>query len=140
MKAKEFMQRVKHAEEEMRRLQAVRDHYVEMGTNTAAHWGPVSGSHDATSRVERSVIGKSDALDALDDKIRDYKALVSKALELIEKIPQQKFRDVLTYYYLGGKELRQISDMMCYKDPNSIYRTHGWALSALDEVMKNANT
>ena len=139
MQAKLFFQKVQRAEAELKVLNAKRRHYIELGTSMGAPLGPVGGSHNPTSRVENSVIGMMDLTDKLDSKIREYEGVIREAEALIEKIPQEKYRQILTYRYLCGWSFKSISDEVGYTDPNSIYRSHGWALAEADKIMKEAD-
>jgi len=50
-------------------------------------------------------------------------------------VPQERYRQILTYRYLCGWTFRSISDELEYNDPNSVYRAHGWALHEAQTVL-----
>jgi len=98
---------------------------------------PVTASR-GSSRTESVAVGIVDTLDALNAKLGAYSAIVRYAEEMIEKIPQENYRRLLSLRYLAGMSFRSVSDEMNYTDRNSVYRAHGWALVELGKVMRNA--
>ena len=77
-----------------------------------------------------------DTLDAIQGKIRAYSAIISDAEKMIEKIPQERYRQLLSLRYLAAMSLRSVGDELGYKDRNSVYRAHGWALLELEHVLQ----
>ena len=59
-----------------------------------------------------------------------------RAEKLIEKVPQENYRRILTLRYMCGMSFPGISDEMRYTDRNSVYRAHGWALVEFGKVME----
>ena len=136
MTAKEFMQQVHHAETELRLIEKKRRHYQELATNISVNLtGMPGGGQQGSSRVETGAIGIVDLLTFLDVKAKEYTALIVQAEKLIDKIPQDNFRRVLTLRYLLGNSWKTILDEMEYKDEKSVYRCHGYALKELQKLM-----
>ena len=136
MRAKTFFLDVQHAESELKVIRAKIRHYEEMGLSLASGGGASAGVHQhGFSRVEASAIGMVDATKDLRDQIRFYTRLISRAERVIKEIPQEKYRQILTYKYLCGWSFRSISDELGYHDPNSVYRAHGWALTEAQKVL-----
>ena len=136
MKAKDFFKRAGDAEYEIRSLEALREHYIDIGTSIASHWGstPPSGA-SRTSKVESAVLGMVEAEQGVCERIKAYMQIVLEAEKVISKIPQYKFRQILTLHYLAGLSLAETGKRLKYEDRNSIYRAHGWALAEAQKIL-----
>ena len=129
MKAKDFFRQVLRAESQLKQLTARLRHYEDIGlTITPSNSGAGSGGQKGVSRVELAAIGMVDATSHLVEEIREYQRIINRAEQVINAVPQEKYRQILNYRYLCGWSFRSISDELRYNDPNSIYRAHGWAL------------
>ena len=137
MTPKEYLQRVAYAEREIRTIKARIAHYRDMmiGSSLNIENTPVSHSKGA-SRTETIAVGIIDALGALNANLGAYETIVMDAEKLIEKIPQENYRRILTYRYLCGMPFPKIGEELRYSDRNSIYRAHGYALSEFGKVMR----
>ena len=136
MQAKEFMLQVQRAENELLGISAKKRHYIDLVQAIGAKMSStvVQGSNGA-SKTETAAIGLYEMTKLLEEKEKEYVELIKKAEELIAKISQQKFRDVLTYRYLCRHSWKTIRDEMDYKDEKSVFRCHGYALKELQKVM-----
>ena len=139
MTAKEYFQGIYQAESELKSLRARLAHYEDLGLTITSDTSAVGGHQAGTSRVELAAVGMVDSMRALQDRISSYAARITEAEELINSIPQEKYRQILTYRYLCGWSFKSISDELRYTDPNSIYRAHGWALSEAQKIMRIRN-
>ena len=136
MQAKEFMDNVRKAEIELKLIAQKRMHYQELATSIGVKLTGMPGSgQKGASRVEAGAIGLVDLYADLYAKEAEYSALVKKAEDLISKLDQEKFRQVLTLYYIAGCNWKTIQDEMKYKDEKSAYRCHGYALRELQKLM-----
>ena len=136
MTAKEYFRMVASAESRIRVLQAKLRHYEDLGlTITSAPSGSVSGQKSGASRVELAAVGMVDATRHLTDQIDRYRMLIAEAEQVISKIEHERLRRILTLRYLCGMSLRSISDELGYKDSNSVYRAHGYALLAAQRIL-----
>ena len=81
-----------------------------------------------------AAVGMVDVLSALAAQIEKHARIIQDAENLIARIPQEKYRQLLTLRYLAGMSWQSISDEMGYKDKNSVYRAHGYALIAAGKV------
>jgi hypothetical protein len=135
MQAKQYMQMIREAEIELKLINAKRQHYIDLAASMGAGIGKVSDTPSTGSRVETAAIGMADLLTELNVKAREYEGMIRKAEALISKIPQERFRQLLTYRYFCNWSWSHISDELGYKDPKSVYRVHGWALRELQAVM-----
>ena len=137
MTAKEYLMRVAHAEREIKTIQARLRHYREMGMGSPGNMSNTPVTHSkGSSVVETAAVGIVDTLNALNANLGAYTAIVRDAEKLIEKVPQENYRRLLTLRYLCGMSFRSVSDEMNYTDRNSVYRAHGWALLEFGKVMK----
>ena len=135
MTAKEFFRQVRRAESEIKVLNVKLSHYEDLGFSMGGAAGVIGNKQKGSSRVEMAAIGAVDVLRDLEEQRREYIAIIARAEQIIRAIPQEKFKRVLDYRYLCGWSFRSISDELRYKDPNSIYRVHGFALTAAQRVM-----
>lgn len=135
MTAKEFFKQVRHAESELRTLNIKLRHYEDLGLSFGGISGVPGGHNRATSRVEMAAVGAVDVLQDLQEQKRAYLAIIARAESVIGQITQEKYQKILTYRYLCGWTFANISDELKYKDPNSIYRAHGWALSEAQKII-----
>ena len=137
MTAKEFMLKVRRAEAELKLINAKKQHYNDLICSIGANTGKaVILKPTGASKTETAAVGLVFLNERLLEKEKEYTAIVVKAEELIEKIQQDKFREVLTRRYLCGKSWKTISDEMDYKDEKSVHRCHGYALRELQKVME----
>lgn len=135
MQAKEFMQQVRVAEQELKMIGAKRRHYEDLARSVGCGIGSATAKPSGASRVEAAAVGLVDLFTDLDVKERQYVALIRKAEELIARLPRERHRQILTLRYLSGWSWKSISDEMEYHDPKSVYRVHGWALQELQKLM-----
>ena len=136
MTAKEFMGQVRKAEEELIVISAKKRHYLDLmnaiGSKISSTVVQASGN---SSKTETAAIGLYEMTKMLEEKEKEYVNLVKKAEEIIAKIKQEKFRQILTLRYLCRWSWKSIRDEMGYKDEKSTYRCHGYALRELQKVM-----
>jgi len=135
MQAKIYMEQVQRAEEELKLITAKRKHYEELATMTSSSASAAAGNVGNTSRVETAAVNICDLITALNVKEAEYVQLIHNAETLIDKIPQYKFRQVLTLHYLAGMPMSEVSDVMKYKDAKSVYHVRGFALRELQKLM-----
>ena len=135
MRAKEFFQSVWKAEQQIKLLQAQIQHFEDLGLSISSKLGGVPGKSGNTSRVEASAIGIYDSTAKMEEEIRCYMELINLAKDVISKIPQERYRKLLTLHYLCGWSPRSISDELEYDDPNSVYRAKGWALAEAQKIL-----
>ena len=135
MLAKEFFRQVQLAEKELKVIDAKLRHFREIGFSIGGSAGVIGNKHRGTSRVELAACGAVDALRDIQSAREGYLALLKRAEGIIKKIPQEKYRQILNYRYLCGWSFRSISDEIGYRDPNSVYRSHGWALAEAQKIL-----
>lgn len=137
MRAKELFRMVRTAESELKILNAKIQHYEELGMSMSmgSNSGMPGSGNRGTSRVEIAACGAVDATMDLERQKREYLAIIRRAEHVIKMLPQERYRQILTYRYICGKSLRWISDELEYTDQNSIYRAHGWALKEAQKIL-----
>jgi hypothetical protein len=139
MNPKEYLEQVARAEREIKILSAKIAHYEEFGLSITSHFGdaPVRAS-TPSSRVETAAIGVVDTLGEWNAKLGAYRAFIDRAEKLIDRVPQERYRDILKFRYLCGWDLQKVGAELQYRDRNSIYRAHGYALLAMKRVLEEA--
>mgnify|MGYP007122053677 CR=1 FL=1 len=136
MTAREFLLSVQKAERELLLLRDRKKHYEDLIVAIGANTGKaVIGKPSGASKVETAAIGLVWLTDQLSTKEKEYVALIRKAENLISRLRQEKFRDVLTRRYLCNESWKTIRDKMDYRDEKSVYRCHGYALKELQKLM-----
>lgn len=136
MTAREFLLSVRKAEHELILIRDRRRHYEDLIVSIGANMGKaVIDKPSGGSKTETAALGLVWLAEQLATKEKEYVALIKKAEGLIEKLPQEKFRDILTRRYLNGESWKTIRDKMDYKDEKSVYRCHGYALREFQKVM-----
>ena len=135
MQAKEFMQQVEQAEREMKLINARRRHFMELATGCGINLDKMPSSPNVSSKVENAAVAMADLKARLDKEACRYNEIIKKAEDLIAKIPQFKFRQVLTLRYLAGLSFKSVSDEMDYKSEKSVYLTHRYALQELQKYL-----
>lgn len=135
MQAKEYLLRVRAAEQELKLINAKKRHYMDLAASVGGGIAVASNQPSGGSRVETAAVGIVDLTTELDVKAKKYVDLIREAEAKIEKLPQKKHRQVLTLRYLIGLSWASISDEMEYKDPKSVFRVHGWALKELQKFL-----
>ena len=138
--AKQYLLRVAAAEREIKTLRARARHYEDLGLSITSHFSdtPVTASR-GSSRVETGAVGIVDTMRDLNANLGAYEAIVRDAEMMIKKVPQENYRRLLTLRYLCGMSFRSVSDEMDYKDRNSVYRAHGWALLEFGKVISESD-
>ena len=113
-------------------------HYEDMGLKITSQMSDAPVSHkNASSRVESAAVGFLDVVDTIQGKLRAYSSIIDDAEKTIDKIPNERYRMILKLHWLAGMSLPSVGDEVGYKDRNSIYRAHGWALLELEHVLQN---
>lgn len=136
MKAKQFFLRARAAERDIQRLERMIEHYTAVGGSISSKWGGLGGRTTGnSSKVETAVIGAIEAERSIYDELTNYRRIVAEAENVISRIPQERFREILTLHYLAGMALADVARSMGYKHTENLYRAHGWALSAAQKII-----
>ena len=136
-RAKRYLEEIARTEKKLRTLKAKIDHFHDFATSITPHITDTPVSHSmGSSRVESGAVGIIDGLEDWNANLGAYKAILDEAQKLIDKIPQERYRMLLSLHYLAGMSLRSVGDELRYKDRNSVYRAHGWALLEMEQVLQ----
>ena len=137
MKAKAYFLQVLAAEKELKLIRAKIRHYEDIGLSITGGSmdSPVVSHSRGSSRVEAAAMGIFDATRALEEKAKEYVAVIQRAERLIALLPQERYRQILTYRYLCGWSFRSITDELKYENPRSVYKAHGWALREAQKII-----
>ena len=135
MRADEFMESVKKAEEELRRLAYMRAHMYDLATSISPNFSGDRVQTTVSSKVENATTAIVDCTRELDEQAEKYAALVRKANGLIAKMTQKNFRCVLTAFYIMCLKPDMIREMMGFTDAKSVYRCRKYALRELQKLM-----
>ena len=135
MRAKEFFLQVRRAERELKVLTAKVRHFEDLGLSITPQLGGVGGKQRGASRTEAAAVGFLDSTGDLNKQIQEYTRLIARAEQVIKRIRSEKYRQILTYRYICQWSFKSISDELAYRDPNSVYRAHGWALMKAQEIL-----
>jgi DNA-directed RNA polymerase specialized sigma24 family protein len=137
MTAKEYFKAVVHAERELMVIRAKIRHYQDIGYSITGGSmdSPVVSHSRGSSRVEAAAMGIFDATAELERQAAEFLTIVRKAEALIARIPQDRYRQILTLRYMAGWSFRSISDELRYQDEKSVYRAHGYALAEAQKIL-----
>ena len=141
MKAKDFFRRARSAEQDIKRLGRMIDHYSAVGTSISSKWGGIGGGKGNTqSKVEAAAVGLFDAEKSIIDELKRYRQIVAEAENVISRIPQDRFREIITLHYLAGMSLADVARQLHYQHVENLYRAHGYALSAAQIIIDQQET
>lgn len=136
MKVKDFFLRARAAERDIQRLERMIDHYSSVGSSISSKWGGIGGGKgNNSSKVEIAAVGLIEAEKGIMEELAHYRKIVAEAENVISRIPQERFRQILTLHYLAGMSLAEVSRTMGYQHTENLYRAHGWALKAAQEII-----
>ena len=140
MKAKAFFEQVSRAAHDLKTVRAKLRRYRDMGYSISGGSmdSPVVSHSRGSSRVEASAIGMYETTREWEETEKRLASVIREAEKVIEQIPQQKFRDLLTYKYICGMSRKSIADELEYKDERSVNRAHGFALREAQKILNKA--
>ena len=126
--------RIEREEEQLERLRA----RVETGRMSAITGMPRGGGTDWTDTVDR-LIALEQRLNA---RIREMCRVKADAIDMIDRVEDGRFRELLDCYYIKGMTWEQVAHEM-HLDLRWVYRLHGRALRAVrmeeDNEWENLN-
>lgn len=139
--AKEFFCQIPQAEREIRTILLQRDHYMALATSCTAPTDAmpsVKGMHK--SQVESAALELSRLSDELGERLSAYVDQCKTVQAVIDALPKPRHKEVLTLRYICGLKWETIAERMGYADTRSIYKLHGWALSAAESYISARST
>lgn len=136
MTAKAFFLRARAAERDIKRLERLMDHFSSVGASVSSKWGGIGGrAGNSSSKVEAAAVGLFDTEKSILNELGRYRKIVAEAETVISRIPQERFRQILTLHYLAGMALADVARAMGYRHTENLYRAHGWALTAAQKII-----
>lgn len=115
--------RIEREEEQLKRLREK----VEAGRMSAVTGMPRGGSSDWTDTVDR-LIALEQRLNA---RIREMCRVKADAIDMIDRVEDGRYRELLDCYYIKGMTWEQVAEALGYKDVRWVYVLHGRALRAV---------
>ena len=94
MKAKDFFRQVHIAERELKLLNAQIRHYRDLGLSITGGGmdSPVVSHSRGSSRVEAAAMGIFDSTQKLEEQVKQYTGMITKAQKVISQVQQDKYR------------------------------------------------
>lgn len=135
MTSKEFFRRVWEAQKEISIINMRREKYLSIAVGMGGMSETGIHATGNKSKVELAALSLVELSDRLGNTAAEYAKLVSDAEGLISRLERQRHRQVLTLRYIEGRPWKAISDIMGYQDEKSVFRVHGWALKAAQQLL-----
>ena len=137
MKAKFYFMRIRAAERELKLIRAKLRHYQDIAYSITGGSmdSPVVSHSRGASRVETAAMGIYEATKALSEQEKEYVSFITQAEQIVASVPKERYRQILTLRYMADWSWRSISDELGYHDPKSVYKAHGYALQAAQEIL-----
>lgn len=114
--------KIAREEEQLERLRA----RVEAGRMSAVTGMPRGGSSDWTDTVDHLIVLEQ----RLNARIREMCQVKGRAIDMIDRVEDGRFRELLDCYYIKGMTWEQVAHEM-HLDLRWVYRLHGRALRAV---------
>ena len=137
MKAKDYFRQIRSIERELKLLRARIRHFNDIGLSITGGSmdSPVVSHSRGSSRVETAAIGLYEAKFALERQVEEYVIRIREAEQMVGFLANERYRQILTLRYLADWTWKSISDELGYRDPKSVYKAHGYALNAVQEIL-----
>jgi len=137
MKARDYFRQIRSIERELKLLRARIRHYNDIGLSITGGTmdSPVVSHSRGSSRVETAAIGLYEAKFALERQVDEYVIRIREAEQMVGFLANERYRQILTLRYLADWTWKSISDELGYRDPKSVYKAHGYALAAVQEIL-----
>ena len=135
MTAKEYLQQARQMNVRIEALRERRRRYEVLATQCTTHYRySAGGSRHGTTRqvssVEEYGCRMADLAREIERRIDDLARLSWEIGETIDAVPDQRYRDLLTYRYLNGWSWERIAQVMMYS-VDRIWHLHREALNAV---------
>lgn len=134
-KAKEFLSRAWHVSREVEALEQAKTEAL----RRIASGGPsaeiiVSGSKDPHAALDAYLAYSS----KLEERIAELLHIKQEVTELIRRIPDERYRELLMRRYVSCERWDTIADAMTY-ELRSVYRIHGAALQEVAKLLESGH-
>ena len=135
MTGKMYFLRVLDAEKKIISLQMQRDHLADLAYQrpglSASGVRARSGDH---SPLERAVVRLIDKEAQLAGQINNYMDLIEEAERVVEKISDEKYRQILSMRYFSRRPWEKIAEKTGYSI-RQVFRLHGMALLEAEVIL-----
>lgn len=134
-KAKEYLSRAWHVSREVDALQQAKDEAMRrIAAGGASAEIIVSGSKDPHAALDAYLAYSA----KLDERITELMNIKREVTELIRRIPDERYRELLMRRYVSCERWETIADAMTY-ELRSIYRIHGAALLEVARLLESCH-
>lgn len=130
MKYRALLMRYEELTENIRTLEA-------RATNTAAKLKAVNVQNGSVGdTVGDTAIAVADAENMLNDTVRDIAVEMKGILRVIETVPDEMQKTILTKRYISGKSWPMICSEIGY-EKTKVHELHGWALISVNRALES---
>jgi len=140
MDVKTYLQQLPWMDHDINALLEQRQQYMDMATHITGTLDSirVSGS-GPDSKLEQCVCKLVDLERDIDAEIDAFVELTREVKRIIARIPDKRYRDILTWRYVNRWDWQRIADAMAY-DRIWVWRLHGDALVQFANIFENSET
>ena len=129
MDARQYLMQARGMRARIDALRERRQRYADLATRRTAHYRPdPGGGTNRVSSVEEYACKMADLDRDLARRIGMYAQLILDVERAIDRLEDQRHRDVLTYRYLNGWSWGRIARKMQYSD-RAVFQFHREALA-----------
>lgn len=144
MRVKEFFMLARTLPDEIRRIRARRQVYLEMAANITAGAGELPcRTGEVHSKVEKAALGLLELAQRLGDQAAQYESIIRDTEQVISCLTNPRHRQVLSLRYMERRTWEAIAAEMGVSDERNLRRCHGRALKAAEkytpEYVRNAD-
>ncbi len=132
--AKAFFQACRRLEVRMNALTEERVRLMAMATRCTPTYSDMPHASGVSNPVEQAVVRLDDLDRTIAGDIDFYVRLRGLASEVVRRLPDGRYQEILTLRYLNGYSWSKVADTMGYES-NYIWRVHGSALLEARQVL-----
>lgn len=86
----------------------------EIATRISPQYSGMPHGSDGSDKLQTAVLEIAELSEAIEQHIREAKKLRAQVQQVIDGVEDNTFHTLLTYRYIHGKNLKEISILMCY--------------------------
>lgn len=102
----------------------------EIATRISPQYNGMPHSSDGSDKLQNAVMEIAELSEAIEQRVKEAKELREQLQRIIDEVKDNTLQTLLTYQYINGKNLKEISILMCY-DYRYIRKLHKKALFAV---------
>ncbi len=107
---------------------------MDLATRCTPSYSGMPHASGVSNRIEDAVVRLDELSGELAKEIDFYVHLRRLAHEVVRRLPDDRYRDILTLRYLNGYSWGRVAEEMGYES-NYIWRVHGHALLEAQQVL-----